>query len=81
MNVYFHLILRETKCLFPRLYEGSYEKKKVCLYVSGPTVKGEKNVFYDFLLLCPLSKKHGAGRDQQSKKHCFLPGSKVKTTS
>jgi hypothetical protein len=31
--------------------------------------KDQKNIFYDFLLSRPLSKKHGPGRDRDWGKH------------
>ncbi len=53
--------------------------KFVCLFVCL-FVTGQKNIFCMFLLLRSMSKKYGLGWDQKSKKHCFLPGSKVKKT-
>ncbi len=56
------------------------KKKKMGLFVCMWQVKGQKNILYVFLLSHSMSKKHGLGRDQRSKKHCLLPGSKVKRT-
>jgi hypothetical protein len=53
-------------------------KSQETLFSSG--FKGQKNIFYNFLLSRPLVKKHGLGQDQKPKKHCFLPVSKIKKT-
>jgi len=54
--------------------------KKKSLFVSGSKVKDQKNIFFVYLLSHWISKKLGLDRDQSSKKHRFLPGSKVKKT-
>jgi hypothetical protein len=41
-------------------------------------IKGQKNIFYDFLFSRPLFKKHGLGRDQRSEKHLIPSGLKTK---
>ncbi len=37
-----------------------------------------KNISYRFLISRSVTRKLGLGRDESSKKHWFLPGSKVK---
>jgi hypothetical protein len=51
-----------------RLLSGSKVKKTSITF----GFKGQKNIFYDFVLSRPLSKKHGLGHDQKPKKIGFL---------
>ena len=53
-------------------------KSQKTLFPSG--FKGQKNIFYDFLLSCRLVEKTWSWSGSKVKKHCFLPGSKVKKT-
>ncbi len=39
---------------------------------------GQKHILYDFLDSCPLVEKTWSWLGSEVKKHCFLPGSKVK---
>jgi hypothetical protein len=53
-------------------------KSQKTLFPSG--FKGQKNILYDFLDLCLLVEKTLSWSRSKVKKHCFVPGSKVKTT-